>query len=395
MKKEIKNIIIILVVLAAFSTNAQKMTLNQAIDIAQKQNILLKAAGLDIDSKQMLVKTAKELPKAQVELQYGNIQNPFVGDYLLGITQTFEHKKVYQARKDLLTAYLEESKASLTIQKADISLKIKSLYHSMAYFQALNDLMTKQDSLYLLASSVANARYKAGESNLLEKMSIETQYKDLQNRIVKYKSQYETAYYQLVNVLNWRDTLRIESQDFMRKKISMADYSQNPTLNYLQKVSEGFAKETALEQQRLRPDFKVGIINQSMQGSIRQFIIQGGIGIPIFKDAQKARIEAAKINQQAAATRIEALENQLINELRGLQNQLKRVSQTLDYYEKNALPQADLLTEMALKRYKAGEIDYLEWHQNHVQAQIIKEQYLQTVWNYQDIITQIEYLSGM
>ena len=392
---EVKLIAIqILCALLFFNAHAQKMTLPMLIEQAQKQNLSLRAGNIDIESRQMLVNTAKELPKAQLETQLGNIQNPNVFDYMVGITQSFEHKKVYQARKELLTAYVEESRAGLNVQRLNISLKIKQLYHAMTYYQSFIDLMQKQDSLYKIAAQVAQSKYKVGESNLLEKVSNETQYKELKNRILRAKMQYESLYFQLVNLTNWKDTLKIEFTPVLRKKAMMIDFSQNPSLLYLQKQSEMFTKQTQLDQQALKPDFKLGLINQSMQGSVSQFIAIGGIGIPIFKNAQKARIEASKISQQAAQARIESLENQLINELRSLQNQQKNMAETLDYYENSALPQAQLLSETALKRYKAGEIDYLEWHQNHIQAQMIKEQYLQSLWNYQDIGSQMEYILG-
>ena len=53
---------------------AQTKTLPQIIEIAHKNNQLLKTGILDIEGQQMLVKTAKELPKTNLDLQFS--RNP-------------------------------------------------------------------------------------------------------------------------------------------------------------------------------------------------------------------------------------------------------------------------------------------------------------------------------
>jgi heavy metal efflux system protein len=66
----------------------------------------------------------------------------------------------------------------------------------------------------------------------------------------------------------------------------------------------------------------------------------------------------------------------------------------LDYYEKFALPQSELIIRTATKSYQAGEIEYVEFAQNITQAWQIKESHLSELQTFNQIIINIETIIG-
>ena len=62
----------------------------------------------------------------------------------------------------------------------------------------------------------------------------------------------------------------------------------NPFLNILKQQNEVSKLQTNLEKERLKPDFRMGIINQSIEQNYNQNVVQLGINVPIFKKAQQA-----------------------------------------------------------------------------------------------------------
>ncbi|MDB5240284.1 MAG: CusA/CzcA family heavy metal efflux transporter, partial [Spirosoma sp.] len=60
-----------------------------------------------------------------------------------------------------------------------------------------------------------------------------------------------------------------------------------------------------------------------------------------------------------------------------------------------ALIQARLIRSTALRSYRAGEIDYVEFFQAIQQAFLIEEDYLNAVFNYSNLIIQTEQLMGL
>lgn len=136
------------------------------------------------------------------------------------------------------------------------------------------------------------------------------------------------------------------------------------------------------------------VANQSITKEYGYTFFQGGIGIPIFNKAQKARIEAAKINQQVTESQIQTTLKQLQANLDILEQERQKYEKALNYYEKSALPQANLLVSTALKTYRAGDIEYVEFFQNVQQVAQIRENYLANQLNYSLIVIQIEKVLG-
>ena len=66
----------------------------------------------------------------------------------------------------------------------------------------------------------------------------------------------------------------------------------------------------------------------------------------------------------------------------------------MEYYEKSALPQADLIIKTATKSYQVGEIEYVEFAQNITQAWQIKEAYLYDLQGFNQIVINIETIIG-
>jgi len=71
-----------------------------------------------------------------------------------------------------------------------------------------------------------------------------------------------------------------------------------------------------------------------------------------------------------------------------------KYNNSLNYYEKQAVPEADLIIDQASKSYKAGAIDYLDYIQSLSRALSIKQNYLDALNNYNQTIVSIEFITG-
>ena len=123
--------------------------------------------------------------------------------------------------------------------------------------------------------------------------------------------------------------------------------------------------------------------------------MQAGISLPLFTQATRARIAAARINEQITDNNYTYTQTQLTGQLAILQRNAETVRASLTYFEQGALPQARLIQSTALRTYRAGEIDYVEFFQAIQQAFVIEEEYLNAVFNYSNLIIQTEQLLGL
>jgi cobalt-zinc-cadmium resistance protein CzcA len=182
---------------------------------------------------------------------------------------------------------------------------------------------------------------------------------------------------------------------------------QNPSLGYAQQQVEVSQLEKKLESSQMLPDFNVGYFSQTIigtqdvNGAPRSFGqdsrftgIQAGISIPLWFPPYSSRTKAAKINERIARTDAEYYTTTINGNYQSLLDELNKFSSSVDYYEKQAVPEADLIISQATLSYKAGALDYLEYVATLNRALAIRQNYLEALNNCNQTIISIEYITG-
>ena len=399
-KKEIKIgkpiSIILILLLVSFLGKSQTKNLNYCISQVIENNQNLAISKLQIIENQLLTRTSHDVPKTNFDVQYGRTQVFNSNDITFGFGQNFALPSLYKAQEKVLKGNVLTTEKRAILTKNQLISEVKNIYFSILNNTEYIKLLERQDSLYQIAFRAASVRYKTGESNLLEKVSSETRMREIQNRIQSLQADIQGLYQNLKFLMNTTDNFTIDKTFPVKKLLVISELNvlSNPFLAILKQQNEVSILQTKLEKERLKPDFKVGIINQSIEQNYNQNVVQVGINLPIFTKVQNARIEASKINSQIVQQQIKLTENQLKMQLTSLKIQYEKGEKSLDYYEKFALPQVELIIKTATKSYQAGEIEYIEFTQNITQAWQIKESYLFELQTFNQIIINIETIIG-
>jgi cobalt-zinc-cadmium resistance protein CzcA len=183
--------------------------------------------------------------------------------------------------------------------------------------------------------------------------------------------------------------------------------AQNPTAGYAHQRVEIARLEKKLEQSRMMPDFSVGYFSQTMQGTQevngmprtfgsgdRFSGIQAGIAIPLWFFPYSSKTKAAKLNDLVSETDAAYYSKELSGNYNSLLGEYSKFSNSIDYYQKQAVPEADLIIDQATRSYKAGAMDYLDYIINLSRALGIKQNYLDALNNYNQTIISIEFITG-
>jgi heavy metal efflux system protein len=380
----------------ATDASGEALNLSQIIQKALENNPNIKISNLDISQNQVLTKTSRDFGKTAFDVQYGRTQVFTGSDITLSVGQNFALPSLYKAQENLLKGNVLTAEKRANLSKNQLIGEVKSLYFLLLNNGELIRLLTRQDSLYHAAFRAASVRYKAGETNLLEKVSFEARLREIQNRIQGLKSDEKVFYQNLKFLINTSDDFLIEDELLFQKSLIIKELNtnSNPLLNILKQQNEVNILQTNVEKEKLKPDFRIGLINQSIEQNYNQNIVQVGVNVPIFTKAQQARIESSKISQEIGKQQIQLAENQLESQLKTLKIQHDKIKNSIAYYEKSALPQANLIISTATKTYQAGEIEYVEFVQNITQAWQIKEAYLSEIQTLNQIIINIETIIG-
>ncbi|MDI9878952.1 CusA/CzcA family heavy metal efflux RND transporter [Flectobacillus longus] len=382
---------------ASFSqAQTSVLSLENCIEKAVQQNQSLQVGKLEISGSRALEKTAKDLPKTSFDTQFGRTQTYTNNDVTFSLGQSFAFPSLYKAQENLLKSHTASSEKRLNMTKNQVVAEVKSLYYQILLNTQLLKVVQQQDSLYQSAFKAASLRYQTGETNLLEKVSTETRLHEIQNRIQSILADEKSLYQSLSFLLNMPADFVIDANTNMQKVLQFQaiELSNNPYLDVLKQQIEISQLQTKLEKERLKPDFKVGITNQSIERNYNQNFVQAGLNFPLFAKAQKARINAAGISEQIAKENLSLAQQQTAKQLQSLMIQLNKLQKSAQYYQKSAIPQANLMISTAHKSYQAGEIEYVEFVQSITQAWQIKEMYLNEVHNLNQVIINIETLVG-
>lgn len=399
-------IAMLFIFLSAFFTTVDAQTkigLQAAIDTALKNNLSLKNAQLQSAYQEKLTKTSNEIPATSVFAEAGQI-NSFYRDTKFGISQTINFPTVYARQKALLKEEFSASKIAVSIKETELKKNVSDVFNTLSYLLEKKKLLAGIENIYSEFLNKANLRFQKGESNVLEKSTAENQQGQVAIQLKQLQKDIEIAQLQFQLLLN-TPTLFIPSEKNFKRRISdlnISDLNQNTRIQLLQQQKQVASANTQLQKSKLSPDLIFGYNNTSIRGtgaddkyyssSKRFHAVQIGVGIPLFNGAQKARINAAKVNETIA-------HNSYLSGLQTLQKEresalidYRKFLQTAAWYEQTALKNAETISSTATKQFINGDINYLEWVMLINQSISIKSEYLDVIKSLNGTIDQLNYL---
>jgi cobalt-zinc-cadmium resistance protein CzcA len=105
-------------------------------------------------------------------------------------------------------------------------------------------------------------------------------------------------------------------------------------------------------------------------------------------------VKAAKITEKIALTDAENYSRSVSGNLQSLIDEYKKYASSADYYEMQAIPEADLIIDQASKSYKAGALDYLDYVLALDRALAIRKEYLDALNSLNQTVVSIDYITG-
>ncbi|MBU1820729.1 MAG: efflux RND transporter permease subunit, partial [Bacteroidetes bacterium] len=381
-------------------TQAQRVvSLPEAMEEATTQNLLIKANQLSIQEQQALLPSSFNPPKTAVDVQYGQTQARPI-DYTLTGIQSFSAPSVYRAQRELLEGNVQGAQYQLSVERLRIASEVKRTYYQLLYHEKLLEVLRRQSDLYQRAVRAAEVRFRAGESNQLEAVTAQSRYQHLSQRIRNAHREQQMHYAGLRLLLQTSDSLQIDTLTAMKlplnaRTATVVGTSGNPMLNVLQQQVANSRMQTQLEQRSKLPDWRLGVLSQSIERRFGFSALHVGMSFHLFTKAQNARIQAARIQEQIKETQLSYAARQLDTELEVTQARQRSLSATLEYYETFALPQSELIQQTALRAYESGEAGYVEFFAAIQQAYLLREEYLSRVLEYDINLIRIEELIGI
>ncbi len=390
--------------------NSRTVTIRQAVQMALDSNLAVRSSGYSVDIQKTLKGASWDIPKTNVNGQFGQF-NSYSKDNSFTVSQSFAFPTVYMNQNKLTKANIKSSELQLKASKLEIAIQVKQIYWQLAYLKSKQKLFAYQDSLYSGFLRAAELRARIGETNRLEMITARSQSMEVKNQlqqlnadIVIFNQKLQTTM-NVESAINPADTV-LHKIEFSLIKDSSA-LVNNPSVEYLMQQIDVCRLERKLAQSHMMPDFSIGYSSQTMLGtqdvngipryfgSGQRFTgIQAGITIPLWFSPYAARTNSARIREDVARTNADYYSKSLSGNFRSLLGEYAKYKNSIDYYENQAIPEANTIIQQANRSYKAGAMDYLDYILSLGRALGIKQNYLDAVNNYNQTIINIDLITG-
>lgn len=389
------------------SAQDQPMTMNNALDLAYKNNQSVRASDLGVQAQSKLIGTAWDIPKTELSGTFGQI-NSAAQDKNFAISQSINPFRV-GAMRTLLRENSSASQLRLELTKRQIALSVKESWNNLLYYNKLNAILAKQSKVMDKFVRSADVKFRVGETNSLEKNIASAKQQELQQQIKQNEAQIKIERSRLKLFMNRNEDFIIADTSFVPLpaivNVDSTAIKQNPNYQLAQKQVAIAQANQRVEKSVLYPDISAGYFiqsitgNQDIDGTPRYYDgglrFQGftaGVTIPVFFGSNSAKAKAAKINIEQEKQNAGYLENQLKSQLTEQNELLATYTELVGYYRDTAEPNARKITTNATKAYQNGDISYVEYVQNLDTANNILLKYAEAVRMYNQTIINLQYL---
>lgn len=395
MKTSVIAMIAVLLSTFSFAQNTQTVTLEQAVDLAKKNNSTLKIADKEIEKQRTLKKAAFQADPLQIQYQGGQF-NSDAYDHNVSVQQYFPIGKITKANKQLQEELAKLAEKSKAMSEYEIEKAVTLAYHQYLYGIELQKLNNELNAIYTKFLKNAELRFQTGESGNIEVISAKAKVKEIET--IKAQIEYDLVIYQKqLQYFVQDDNLIIpdSSSSLQYKSPANTDVSKSESLvndYYSQQILVN-QKETEVFKAQKMPKLGLGYFAQTID---TKSLFQGftaGIQIPVFGGANTARAKASEISTAQSQLMLDRNKLTLKLKKEELQNEFDKQKKALEYYQNEGLNYADQIITTAQKSYANGDMSYWSYISFLNQAIDIKKQNAEAVNLYNQSAIQLQFPS--
>lgn len=391
------------------SSNAQTVNLDEAVKTALENNFGVRSKTMDLQAAESLRGTVFELPKTDVNFQYGNNEGFEYNDGIK-ISQTIPFPTLFGAKKNLVQEQVKSQQLIKSLTENEITRQIRSYYYQLEYLENNSDVLNKLDSIYTDFIRIAELRYKVGDTSKLDISTANTKRGEInllyqQNDVLR-----QNAYASLKALMQTEEDFTIEDKNdyeplLLNTAIDTAAIENHPRIQMLYQEAKIAEQTKKVERANGLPDFTIGYNNVSLIGNhskngMEQYygreqrfsFVDVGITIPLTFGATKARVRSLDFQKQSLELNAKLEQQQLKTELQNSLTQYAQYLSQFNYFKQQALPNAAEIIKAAKLGYSTGDITYVEYLFALQTATDIQLNYLKSIQQINETVTRINSL---
>ena len=356
-------------------SQTRKVSLQECINMALEKNPQMQVANKSVERAKALQGTVWEIDKTEFSLS----QDPTSGgspDNALSLSQSIEFPTYYIARHKQLKAETQAERSKAAVVRLSLENDVKAAYYQAVYQAEKLRVLESQDSFLAQYRTLAEKRYKAGETRQLELLSAERLQRENKMEVLAAHNELETAQLLLSRLVGSVETVEPKEDSLfpLDWKQASYNYSQTPDGQYSADQLKASEQAVRVAKNGFVPSLSLSLRNQLVISSWNPYDqdrsrfdggnfmgFEVGVGIPLFYGATRAKVKAARKEREMIALEIKEQEQLRQQEYLSALSRMNAAYVRYTYYNEEGRERSDKMAEQGLLEYSQGEISYLEY----------------------------------
>ncbi|WP_203295405.1 CusA/CzcA family heavy metal efflux RND transporter [Luteirhabdus pelagi] len=374
----------------------QTISLQEAKEMAIQNFPQLKAAQLEIESEEVLRKTAYDFGNTQIFTGKEEVGNGSDGIYTqIGVQQQGIDVFGIAPRLKLQKERVALAENALELSTIEIEREVSRAWTSVYTTKKAYQVYRKMDSIFEDIERAARIRYETEATSKLEYLATSNQANEVKIQLEQSYRNYLKSI-QRLNLWFVSDTiydvpdLPVETLD---KPLNfLVESLENHPLLQVSEQRIDVAKAVTRERKsEFLPKFQGQYGRQEIAGQSGFFQYQIGIQIPLFFGPELGRTQEAQVNRQIAEQNFYQDKIELETAYKNMREDYIKWRNSWNYYRDEALPLAKEQQDGSVLAFKEGAIDYVTFLQNIRDAIRIEVNAWSAFNDYLDSRYQLEY----
>ncbi len=383
-------IVLALMPLGTLAQQAQKITLDEAIDMALAGSPRLLAVDSDIARIRATKGESWELAPTQVTYSWGQLNGEFKHDNELSVEQSLGSLLTPFYKNSLVSVQVASSERYRDLVTKEIVAEVKRAWTDYQHAVSVLELSQMQDSLGNRLRKSGEVRLLQGDIDQLEYRMMATMASEAHTKVLQATDDVRLAAKRFAWACFSSDA--VEPADSRLAMMSLPEsYNLSQAhIGYFDSQVEVKRKAVDVERSRFFPELSVGYSRQKIEPLSGLNSWSVGVAVPIVFFPQKSKVKQARAEATIAQWDAEDNRLKLRNRVEELRLRIERQQRTIDYYTGDALKQADELQRNAMMLYKESETGIVELLHSITTANEIRKSYVDAVHEYNVMLLELE-----
>ena len=383
-------IVLALMPLGTLAQQAQKITLDEAIDMALAGSPRLQAVDSDIARIRATKGESWELAPTQVTYSWGQLNGEFKHDNELSVEQSLGSLLTPFYKNSLVSVQVASSERYRDLVTKEIVAEVKRAWTDYQHAVSVLELSQMQDSLGSRLRKSGEVRLLQGDIDQLEYRMMATMASEAHTKVLQATDDVRLAAKRFAWACFSSDAVEPADSRLAMMTLPESYNLSQAHIGYFDSQVEVKRKAVDVERSRFFPELSVGYSRQKIEPLSGLNSWSVGVAVPIVFFPQKSKVKQARA--EATIARWDAEDNRLKlrNRVEELRLRIERQQRTIDYYTGDALKQADELQRNAMMLYKESETGIVELLHSITTANEIRKSYVDAVHEYNVMLLELE-----